>query len=90
MAPAHGAIGVRPTRHDVPAEGDGATARINFRVPGPLKARIEEAAAAQGRSVNAWLTRAASAALRMPSQTITAREDVRRTRRCSTYTGWVS
>jgi len=53
---------------DVPMDAEGATARINFRVPDALKARIEEAAAAQGRSVNAWLTRAASAALRMPSQ----------------------
>ena len=41
---------------------DGATARINFRVPEQLKARIEEAAAAQQLSVNAWLSRVAAAA----------------------------
>src|SRR4051795_13681933 len=39
------------------ADGEGATARINLRLPEQLKARIEDAAAAQGRSVNAWLTR---------------------------------
>jgi hypothetical protein len=75
---------------DGPTEGEGATARINFRVPEQLKARIEEAAAAQGRSVNAWLTRAASAALRSPAQTSIA--DTRSTGGRSThhYTGWVS
>ncbi|HTZ43461.1 MAG TPA: toxin-antitoxin system HicB family antitoxin [Jatrophihabitans sp.] len=55
-----------PEPDDVPGDPEGATARINFRVPDALKARIEEAAAAQGRSVNAWLTRAATAALRVP------------------------
>jgi hypothetical protein len=75
---------------DGPVEGEGATARINFRVPEQLKARIEEAAAGQGRSVNAWLTRAASAALRTPSQTGAA--DPRSTggRSMQHYTGWVS
>jgi hypothetical protein len=42
---------------------DGATARINFRVPEGLKNRIEEAAGREGLSVNAWLTRIASSAL---------------------------
>jgi hypothetical protein len=42
---------------------DGATARINFRVPEGLKNRIEEAASREGLSVNAWLTRIASSAL---------------------------
>lgn len=47
-----------------PAEGDdGAMARINFRLPAPLKARAEAAAAAEGLSVNAWLVRAVSTAL---------------------------
>jgi hypothetical protein len=56
-----------PDPDDAPVDSEGATARINFRVPDALKARIEEAAAAQGRSVNAWLTRAASTALRGPT-----------------------
>ncbi|MEV6599873.1 ribbon-helix-helix protein, CopG family [Actinoplanes sp. NPDC051346] len=42
---------------------DGPAARINVRLPEQLKAAIEEAAAREGRSVNAWLGRAAAAAL---------------------------
>ncbi|MEV0560624.1 toxin-antitoxin system HicB family antitoxin [Dactylosporangium sp. NPDC050588] len=42
---------------------DGPAARINVRLPEQLKAAIEEAAAKEGRSVNAWLSRAAAAAL---------------------------
>lgn len=74
---------------DLPMDAEGATARINFRVPDALKARIEDAAAAQGRSVNAWLTRAASAALRMPSQTTTDEKSAGR-RTTQHVTGWVS
>lgn len=74
---------------EVPTDVEGATARIAFRVPEALKARIEEAAAAQGRSVNAWLTRAASAALRMPSQTATDEKPAGR-RTTQHVTGWVS
>ena len=40
---------------------DGPVARINVRLPEQLKAVIEEAAAREGRSVNAWLVRAAAA-----------------------------
>lgn len=47
-----------------PADADdGATARINFRLPAHLKTRAEDAAAADGLSVNAWLVRAVSTAL---------------------------
>lgn len=47
-----------------PAEADdGTMARINFRLPAHLKARAENAAAAEGLSVNAWLVRAVSTAL---------------------------
>ncbi|GIJ48778.1 hypothetical protein Val02_56640 [Virgisporangium aliadipatigenens] len=51
---------------DDPAAGfeDGATARINVRLPEQLKTAVEEAAAKEGRSVNAWLVRAASTAVR--------------------------
>ncbi|NUR10059.1 MAG: toxin-antitoxin system HicB family antitoxin [Nocardioidaceae bacterium] len=79
-----------PEPDDEPLDAEGATARINFRVPEQLKARIEDAAAAQGRSVNAWLTRAASTALRTPAPTSTT--DQRPSGGGSTqhYTGWVS
>jgi hypothetical protein len=42
---------------------DGAMSRINLRMPDHVKARIERAADSQGASVNAWLVRAATAAL---------------------------
>ncbi|GAA2082875.1 hypothetical protein GCM10009801_42950 [Streptomyces albiaxialis] len=42
---------------------DGATARVNLRLPAHLKARVEQTAAREGLSVNAWLVRAATAAL---------------------------
>jgi len=46
-----------------PGVEDGATTRINVRLPEQLKVAIEDAAGKEGRSVNAWLVRAASAAL---------------------------
>ncbi len=47
-----------------PVEGDeGSMARINLRLPDHLKARVEQAAGRDGLSVNAWLVRAAAAAL---------------------------
>ncbi|MFI7706875.1 hypothetical protein [Nonomuraea sp. NPDC049480] len=46
-----------------PDADDGGTSRISLRVPEHLKPRIEEAAARDGLSVNAWLVRAVSAAL---------------------------
>jgi hypothetical protein len=46
------------------AEGDDAAmVRINLRLPGNLKALIEDAAAGGGISVNAWIVRAAAAGL---------------------------
>jgi hypothetical protein len=55
-----------PAVDDLPpavVEEEGATARINFRPPEQLKARIEEAASREGLSVNAWLVRFLSASL---------------------------
>jgi hypothetical protein len=37
--------------------------RINLRMPERLKARVEQAAGADGVSVNSWLVRAATAGL---------------------------
>jgi hypothetical protein len=45
---------------------DDAVSRINLRLPDQLKARIEEAATRASLSVNAWLVRAAAAALDTP------------------------
>ncbi|MEU8584124.1 hypothetical protein [Streptomyces abikoensis] len=53
-----------PAAATMSAEGDeGGTARINFRLPAPLKTRVEDAAGREGLSVNAWLVRAVAAAL---------------------------
>ena len=72
----------------VPADGDdGAVARINLRLPEQLKAGVEQAAASERLSVNAWLVRVVAAAL--------AREDrgeqppARGARPGQAYTGWV-
>ena len=55
----------RPSQVRLPvAEGDDAAmVRINLRLPANLKALIEDAAAAGGLSVNAWIVRAAAAGL---------------------------
>lgn len=75
-----------------PSEGgsqsaeEGATARINFRLPEQLKAAIEEAAGKEGRSVNAWLVRVASAALQ--HQDREHHFERRGKRGPQRYTGW--
>ena len=68
---------------------DGPAARINVRLPEQLKAAIEEAAAKEGRSVNAWLVRAAAAALQRPDreQRPEPRGSGKRTQQG--FTGWV-
>jgi hypothetical protein len=45
------------------AAGEGALARINLRLPEQLKGRVEQAAEHDGLSINAWLVRAAAAAV---------------------------
>jgi hypothetical protein len=69
------------------ADGDeGAMSRINLRMPDHFKARIERAAGAEGLSVNAWLVRAAAAAL---ERTDPDRPRERRTPQgAQRYTGW--
>jgi HicB family len=49
------------------ASEDAETARITLRLPEGLKQRAEQAAAAEGISTNAWLVRAAAAALERPT-----------------------
>ncbi len=45
------------------AAGEGALARINLRLSEQLKGRVEQAAEQDGLSINAWLVRAAAAAV---------------------------
>jgi hypothetical protein len=57
-----------PPKEPAAAEDDGSTARISLRLPDSLKTRAEEAAAASGVSLNAWLVRAVAAGLREPTE----------------------
>ncbi|GLZ44457.1 hypothetical protein Acsp06_06420 [Actinomycetospora sp. NBRC 106375] len=61
--PATAAVSAPPAAAENPVPDTGPAARVNFRPPESLKARIESAAAREGLSVNTWLTRAAAAAL---------------------------
>ncbi|WP_328610714.1 ribbon-helix-helix protein, CopG family [Amycolatopsis sp. NBC_00345] len=68
---------------------DGPVARINVRLPEQLKAAVEEAAAKEGRSVNAWLVRAAAASLQRSErdQRLESRGGGKRGKQ--SFTGWV-
>jgi HicB family len=78
------AAGAAPTV--VPTGDDeGATSRLNLRLPEGLKAKVEEAARREGLSLNAWLVRAAAAAVEGTQAPMS-----RRSRSGSqTFTGWV-
>jgi predicted transcriptional regulator len=63
---------------------DASTSRTTLRLPDALKVRVDEAAAADGLSVNTWLVRAIAAALQ-PKQ----RRSVQRTLRTGdNFAGW--
>lgn len=55
---------------------DASTSRTTLRLPDALKARVDEAAAADGLSVNTWLVRAVAAALQ-PKQRRSAQRAVK-------------
>lgn len=63
---------------------DVSTSRTTLRLPDALKARVDEAAAADGVSVNAWLVRAVADALQ-PRQ---RRSVQRRLHGGDSFTGW--
>jgi hypothetical protein len=66
---------------------EGPGSRINVRLPDRLKAAVEEAAAKEGRSVNAWLVRAASTALQRSDREHEQRGGGKRAKQ--RVTGWV-
>lgn len=72
-----------------PIAEDGTTARINVRLPEQLKAAVEEAAAKEERSVNAWLVRAAWAALQRSDQSRRPERSGSGKRAQQRFTGWV-
>jgi hypothetical protein len=65
---------------------EGATARINLRLPEQLKAGVEQAAGRERLSVNSWLVRAVAAAV---ANTDRDRPRQRGGPVGQTYTGWV-
>jgi hypothetical protein len=68
---------------------DGPAARINVRLPEQLKAAIEEAAAKEGRSVNAWLVRAAAAGLQRSDRDAPPEPPRSAHKAAQRFTGWV-
>jgi hypothetical protein len=74
-----------PPDGDLVIADDGQFARINVRLPEQLKSAVEDAAAKEGRSVNAWLVRAAGSALQRSEQ----REAPSTKRSKQHITGWV-
>jgi hypothetical protein len=64
---------------------DASTSRTTLRLPDALKTRVDEAAAADGLSVNTWLVRAVAAALQ-PKK----RRSAQRSRHTGdSFAGWV-
>lgn len=75
----------------LPAGDKGGTSRINLRLPDDVKVRVEEAAGRERISVNAWLVRAAAAALqpgRGAGPAAGARTGHRGSSRGQSFTGW--
>ena len=52
---------------------DTSTSRTTLRLPDGLKARVDDAASADGLSVNSWLVRAIAAALQPKQRRVTQR-----------------
>lgn len=74
---------------DLPFAEDGPAARINVRLPEQLKAAVEQAAAREGRSVNAWLVRAAAAGLQRADRDQSPALPGTAKRAKQGFTGWV-
>ncbi|WP_037606061.1 histidine kinase [Streptacidiphilus rugosus] len=91
-APAAADTATGPVEVRLPfAEGDDAAmVRINLRLPANLKALIEDAAAGGGLSVNAWIVRAAAAALTGEGRRATRPASVQKPERVvgESYSGW--
>jgi HicB family len=71
---------------EVPVEplDDAVTSRTTLRLPDRLKARVEQAAAEEGVSVNSWFVRAIAAALDPNTRRVPRRE----TFQGDSFTGW--
>lgn len=66
--------------------GEGGLSRINLRLPDQLKSQVEQAAERDGLSINAWLVRAAAAAVDRERPGL--RREQPGARGGQRYTGW--
>jgi hypothetical protein len=66
--------------------GEGGVSRINLRLPDQLKSQVEQAAERDGLSINAWLVRAAAAAVERERPGL--RREQPGTRAGHRYIGW--
>jgi hypothetical protein len=64
---------------------DASTSRTTLRLPDALKVQVDEAAAADGVSVNTWLVRAVAAALQPKNRRVAQRT----LRTGDSFAGWV-
>jgi len=76
-----------PVAPVLPDTDDGATARINLRLPEQLKAGVEQAASRERLSVNAWLVRAVGTVLAQGGDDRPPRQGAGRIGQA--YKGWV-
>ena len=87
-APDAAAQGPVDVRQPVAEGDDSAMVRINLRLSGNLKALIEDAAAAGGLSVNAWIVRAAAAGLGGEGRAQARAAGSKRGQVGQSYSGW--
>lgn len=69
-----------------PEPEDASHTRVTLRLPESVKARVDDAAAADGVSINSWLVRAVQKSLATPGSTAAGTSPTRSGRRMS---GWV-
>ncbi|HIZ36988.1 MAG TPA: toxin-antitoxin system HicB family antitoxin [Candidatus Ruania gallistercoris] len=75
-----------PTPPLPPEPEDASHTRVTLRLPESVKARVDEAAASDGVSINSWLVRAVQKALTTPGSASAGANPTRSGRR---MTGWV-
>lgn len=78
---------VPPPAPAPPVDDDGGMSRVSLRLPDYLKGQVDEAAAAEGMSVNTWLIRAVQQAL-TPQPGIDISAPGGRVRIGRSITGW--
>jgi hypothetical protein len=85
-APSIGPPGSSVSSFTSGSAGEGGMSRVNLRLPDQLKSRVEQAADRDGLSINAWLVRAAAAAVERGEAGGRLESDA--ARGGQRYTGW--